>query len=197
MEWILNRLREGVDFETLAKRHSDSPEDLRGQLQGPVRPGELNPKIEEAIAGLQPGEFSGIVELPHGYQIVFLERRQEGRLLDFEQVKEGIRGRLLRERQAEERAALIRRLEQEFSPVFSPNDSEVLYRIGDDRLTRCDWDRIRQFRGEGESGRAGEESEDLLLTEYYERDLLAEGALREGLETSEGFLKKMEMVGVT
>lgn len=194
LEQLLNRLKAGEDFEALAKQYSDSPEDQRGRLQGPIRQGEMNPAIEKILAGLKPGDLSGIVELPHGYQILRLERMQEGQQLDFQQVKETIRSRLMQERQAEIRAALIRRLETEFAPAFPADEPGTLYQIGDYRFTRKDWERAQRHRQEGTADLSGEEQREALLAEYYERDLLAEKASREGLEESRDFLKRMELV---
>jgi tetratricopeptide (TPR) repeat protein len=67
---ILDRLKAGEDFATVAKQKSTDATAEDGGYLGKVDPSTLRPELRDAIAGLEPGKFSGIVKLPSGYAIL-------------------------------------------------------------------------------------------------------------------------------
>lgn len=112
-ESLYNRIREGSDFEALARANSDDPGSAAqgGQL-GWISPGELVPEFEEAMNALQPGEISEPVESQFGWHII--------EVLDHREVdtsREQIRARareILQNRKREEEIELwMRRLRDE------------------------------------------------------------------------------------
>jgi len=76
---ISKRLREGCDFDGLAKVYSDGPGASEGGLMGYVKRGDLLPEIEQAVFSLKPGEVTGIVQSSLGYHIFKVEEKEPPR----------------------------------------------------------------------------------------------------------------------
>lgn len=69
-------IRDGADFTELAKKHSDDTfTGVNGGDLGWFEPGEFLPEFESAIADLDSGEVSGIVETQIGFHIIQLLER--------------------------------------------------------------------------------------------------------------------------
>ena len=77
---LLDSLKNGADFGSLATKYSDDPGSAsQGGDLGYVKRGVFYPEFEAAAFALQPGQLSGIVESPVGYHIIqLIERRGEG-----------------------------------------------------------------------------------------------------------------------
>lgn len=72
------------DFARLARAYSECPSASVGGSLGQIGPGDTTPEFEAALARLLPGEITREpVESRFGLHIIRLERRLEGRLLDF------------------------------------------------------------------------------------------------------------------
>ncbi len=71
----IEALREGEDFETVARRFSDDPgtRDRGGDL-GWFRRGRMVPEFDRAAFSLRPGQTSGIVETPFGLHLIKVEK---------------------------------------------------------------------------------------------------------------------------
>jgi peptidyl-prolyl cis-trans isomerase SurA len=78
-EDLLTRLREGEDFEQLARRYSEDPgtAELGGDL-GWFRRGRMVQEFEEAAFSLPTGRVSGVVETEFGFHIIRVERSRPG-----------------------------------------------------------------------------------------------------------------------
>jgi parvulin-like peptidyl-prolyl isomerase len=94
---LLRELREGAEFEALAREHSLGPEAKNGGLLPPFAPAEL-PEAFDVAFKLRKGELSDVVESPHGFHIFRLERRIEEPPLDPEAHREKVREELRQER---------------------------------------------------------------------------------------------------
>ncbi len=62
--------RPGVDFATVAQKHSEEGSSARGGRLGLFTRGKLLPEFEKAVFELRVGEMSGIVETEHGFHII-------------------------------------------------------------------------------------------------------------------------------
>lgn len=78
-EDLLARLREGEDFEQLARRYSEDPgtAELGGDL-GWFRRGRMVQEFEEAAFSLPTGRVSEVVETEFGFHIIRVERSRPG-----------------------------------------------------------------------------------------------------------------------
>jgi len=97
-DFVLQQLRNGGDFATLARQYSDGPSAEVGGLLGTFRPGELLPGFEETVEQLRPGEISDVVRTRIGFHIIRLEARQTGESRPLAEVQEEIRAEILREK---------------------------------------------------------------------------------------------------
>jgi parvulin-like peptidyl-prolyl isomerase len=112
-EKALAEIESGRPFEDVAREYSTDPETAvhGGKMYEPPRgpvlegaPPEMIPvAIQEVLFRLQPGETSGVFESPIGFHIIRVERREEERYLEFEEVEAAIKNSLL----SEKRLALI------------------------------------------------------------------------------------------
>lgn len=86
-EALLVTLKQGEPFEDLALRFSDGADASRGGRLGLVRQGELIPALEQALASVEVGQFTGIVETAEGLHIVRVDDKKPRQFRPFEQVK--------------------------------------------------------------------------------------------------------------
>ena len=93
---ISKRLREGCDFDGLAKIYSDGPAAAEGGAMGYVKRGDLLPEIEEAVFKLKPGEVTGIVQSSLGYHIFKVEEREAPATLPLAQVRREVESAVYR-----------------------------------------------------------------------------------------------------
>ena len=162
----------GADFPALAREHSNSADAAGGGLVVNARPSDLDPESRRVLAALAEDQVSPLVETRTGLHVFRLVRRLAPEPPTSQQLEIGARRLLQRKGFAAAREALLEELREridadvETSPWHIGSwvlESEIL-----DEL-------MPEEAGEGERG--GE-----LLIEHF---LLAEEALRRGLETPE------------
>lgn len=73
-----------ADFAALAKSHSEDASAANGGDLGYVATGQLPPVLQQAVAGLKPGQVSDVVDSEFGCHILKLEKRRSGRLPEAE-----------------------------------------------------------------------------------------------------------------
>jgi peptidyl-prolyl cis-trans isomerase C len=90
--WVLDQIRQEPSlFEPLAREMSDCPSASEGGSLGQVLSGETTPLFEAALDALNVGEITAApIATPYGFHIIRLDRRVEGEVLPFEQVKDRI-----------------------------------------------------------------------------------------------------------
>ncbi len=88
---ILNQLKNGADFATLAKKYSDDPGsgEKGGDLGWVVR-GQMVPEFEKAVFSLPPKQLSGIVTTEYGYHIIEVLEKEPAHVKSFDEVKAGL-----------------------------------------------------------------------------------------------------------
>ena len=67
---ILDRLKHGEDFASLARQYSIDPTASGGGYLGKVDLGGLRLELRDALRGLAPGQLSGVVRIPAGFAIL-------------------------------------------------------------------------------------------------------------------------------
>lgn len=92
IEQLRTRLQAGEDFAALAKAESDDTRSAAkgGDLGDWVKRDQLVAPFAEALAKLNPGQVSDVVETPFGFHLIKLQDRQPARLQSFEEVQTGI-----------------------------------------------------------------------------------------------------------
>lgn len=97
---ILGKLKKGGDFSTLAKAFSkDKGSAVKNGDLGFFKPGTMVPEFEQAAFNLKTGEIGNPVKTNFGYHIIKVTDRKEGKKLEFEQIKDEIKGRLTMDKQ--------------------------------------------------------------------------------------------------
>lgn len=79
---ILEKLKAGYDFASLAKEKSIDPTADSGGSMGRMDPTVLRPELRDALKGIGPGQLSPIVRIPSGYAIVKVLPESEAAALE-------------------------------------------------------------------------------------------------------------------
>lgn len=96
-EKILKQVKDGGDFEKLAKENSACPSSEKGGDLGYFGKGEMVPEFDEVTFKLKEGEISDIVETEFGYHIIKLvDKKQE--TTPFKDVKDSIKQNLVKDK---------------------------------------------------------------------------------------------------
>ncbi|MBI5101802.1 MAG: peptidylprolyl isomerase [Nitrospirae bacterium] len=97
-ESLLKRIRAGEDFAKVAEEASDDKgSSAKGGDLGFIPKGKMAPEFEKAAYQLKPGDVSDIVETRFGYHIIKCEEMRAQGILPFEEVKTGIKEKILKE----------------------------------------------------------------------------------------------------
>lgn len=99
---ILEKIKEGADFATLARKESKDAAAANGGLLPPFGRGVMIKEFEDAAFALSPGELSGVVETPIGLHIIKCISRREKRNVSFAQMEEEVWKAIMEEGVSEE-----------------------------------------------------------------------------------------------
>ena len=111
----LQRLEAGEDFETLAAALTENPRTgVAGSDRGFVAR-NAEPWLQEALRGLQPGQRTGIVESPVGYEILLIKDWRPPLFADFATVRSRVTLQWQGEQQQQARNRYLKMLAQEFN----------------------------------------------------------------------------------
>lgn len=97
-EHVLQLLRDGGDFATLAKEYSEGPSRESGGELGFFERGAMVPAFEEAVFSMKPGDLSDLVETSFGYHLILVEDVQPAITQKMEDVRAEIEGQLKKQR---------------------------------------------------------------------------------------------------
>ncbi len=96
-EEIWERLKKGEDFSELARKFSQDPSAAQGGDLGVFNLAELDPFLREVVSTLKQGEFSQVLQVPSGWQIIKLISIQDDKEVGFAEVRERILDHLYQE----------------------------------------------------------------------------------------------------
>lgn len=134
-EGVHRLLREGMDFAAAAIRYSDAQNALEGGVIGWRRFDELPELLADAVAGLEPGQFSPPIRGPAGFHIVkLLEQREPSRQV----VREyRVRHILVRENELRSASAAFDRIRELRARILAGEDFQAVAReASEDDSTR-------------------------------------------------------------
>lgn len=119
---ISAKLTAGENFASLAGLYSDGPiKDVQGDL-GSFKTKELDPVLEKAVAGLQPGQTSAWVKAKKGWYLIRLENRKASRLRPFEEAKKDIEERIFNQKRTQAIDEYMDKLKQKnYIKIIRPN----------------------------------------------------------------------------
>ncbi len=122
---ILDKVRQGQDFASLARTYSEDPSGAKGGDLGYIRQGQVMKPFEEALFALKTGEVSGVVETRLGYHLIKAVDRKPEMTIPFENLKDRLRTLLKQEKgQQEANASMGKVREKAAVEIFLPAEEE-------------------------------------------------------------------------
>jgi peptidyl-prolyl cis-trans isomerase C len=109
---ILDKVRQGQDFASLARTYSEDTSGSKDGDLGYIRQGQLMKPFEEALFALKTGEVSGVVETRLGYHLIKAVDRKPEMTVPFENLKDQLRTLLKQEKGREEANAYITKVRE-------------------------------------------------------------------------------------
>ncbi len=113
IEDIQKKLRDGGDFEALAKEFSGCPSAPKGGDLGYFGKGQMVKPFETAAFGLEVGKISDIVETQFGYHIIKVTDRKAPSVRSYDEVKERIGNVMKRNKTRDDVEKYIERLKSD------------------------------------------------------------------------------------
>ncbi len=111
-EDVLQLLRSGAQFETLARQRSTDASASRGGDMGFLGKGAMNPALEAVVFAMQPGEIGGPIATTDGFHVVKVAaKRPADDPISFEAARDEIMHTLLLQRQQAAQASLLKELQ--------------------------------------------------------------------------------------
>lgn len=95
---ILAELQAGQNFSEMAKAMSEGPTAKEGGNIGEFPVPSLSKIMSGAIANLQPGQFSAVMEMDFGFEILRLAKRAPARQLPLEEIRKDVENRIFNQR---------------------------------------------------------------------------------------------------
>ena len=96
---IVKLLKEGGDFASLAREHSQSPDRENGGSLGYVSAGQLPIEFDEVLFKLPVRQVSEPVESPYGFHLFLVERKRKAGLRPYVAVKDEIAAKLYQQKE--------------------------------------------------------------------------------------------------
>jgi parvulin-like peptidyl-prolyl isomerase len=98
IEGVYNKLKEGGNFDDLAKQFSQGPNAEKGGDMGYIEQGQMLEALDKAIFKLKPGEFSEPVKSEIGYHIFKVEDIKYGKQASLEEVQKDVQMMLFQDK---------------------------------------------------------------------------------------------------
>jgi len=95
---VLQEVRNGGGFETLARRYSEDVTAGQGGDLGVIKRGQTHAAFEEAVFSLNDGQISEVIRTPTGLHIVKVEAASHGVLRPLAEIRAEVERRLLQEK---------------------------------------------------------------------------------------------------
>jgi len=112
-EDVLRKLRGGQEFGVLVKAYSiDLPMALEGGSMGIIEKGKTLAPLESTLFSLKKNEISDVVETEFGYHVIRVDEIIPGGYKSFDEVKDGIKTVLMKEKESKALTELAARLEE-------------------------------------------------------------------------------------
>jgi len=97
IEEILQKIKSGSDFASLAKGYSEGTQKSDGGNLGWVSESTLRPELAKVAFKLRPGQNSGVVETADGFHLLMVEDRRRATVIPMVEVRERIESTLLQQ----------------------------------------------------------------------------------------------------
>lgn len=98
---IYEKIKNGEDFAALAREFSTCPSKEKGGDLGTFTKGQMVKEFEDAVFNGEVGKVTEPVKTQFGYHIIKVNEKNEGRDLDFDEVKDKIAEQVRRQKEQE------------------------------------------------------------------------------------------------
>lgn len=88
-----------ISFEDAARAESSCPSSETGGNLGEFTRGQMVPEFDEACFSMSVGEIKGPVKTQFGYHLIKLNSKAEAKPMEFDAIKDQLKGSLLQEKQ--------------------------------------------------------------------------------------------------
>lgn len=100
-----------ISFEDAARENSSCPSSENGGSLGEFTRGQMVPEFDEACFSMEIGEIRGPVKTQFGFHLIKLTSKKEAKPMEFDAIKEQLKGSLLQEKQQEAYKSKINQLQ--------------------------------------------------------------------------------------
>jgi len=107
---IRKEVKNGADFEVLAKRYSEGPNAAQGGDMGFFSRGSMMKDIEDVAFNMKAGEVSEIIKTDTGYYLLYLKARRSPRLIPIQDVSKDIERELFQRKIEELKGDYVREI---------------------------------------------------------------------------------------
>jgi parvulin-like peptidyl-prolyl isomerase len=112
---LLEKIRSGEDFGSIAYQYSEDPYKFKNGEIGYVHRGRLTPKeLEDAAFSLKKGEMSDVIRTIHGFHILKAGDRKPAEIKSFDEVKDTLKRDQEKKRFEEKKSSILDRLRKEY-----------------------------------------------------------------------------------
>lgn len=115
---LLEKIKNGADFATVAKENSTCPSSEKGGDLGLFGRGQMVPAFEETAFAMQTGEVSDVVKTRFGYHIIKVTDKTEASAKSLDEVKEDISAMLKQQKQKDVAIKYIEEIKSEATIVY-------------------------------------------------------------------------------
>ncbi len=117
---LLDRVKNGEDFEELAKRYSDGDTAKESGSLGGFKRGQLSPELEEIVFKMKAKELSNVIRTKTGFLVLRVDQRYEAGLQPVDKVEGEIMNRLYSEKMQPAMRVFLAKLREESYVVVKP-----------------------------------------------------------------------------
>ena len=100
-----------ISFEDAARENSTCPSKDNGGNLGEFTRGQMVPEFDEACFSMEVGEVKGPVQTQFGFHLIKLNSKSEAKPMEFDAIKDQLKGSLLQEKQQEAYKSKINQLQ--------------------------------------------------------------------------------------
>lgn len=199
---VLERRARGSSLAGLAAEYSESESARREGIVGPVYGGRMDPRFEEQLERLRPGQ-PGVIRMPQGTHVVEVFVRRPSRVVPFEEVKTQIVHSIMDRRNEGERKQLLAKLRERYGVLDRTSDpavgtDEVVLRVKGREMTRGQLDAYLARRGaRAWSAASGHKIRRRWVDELVDSNLLYLEAADSGLDREKAFVDRWELRQLT
>lgn len=123
INWLLNEVRRGVNFEGLAKLNSDGLTAPDGGVRNWTKRGDISSKIlENIIFGMPVNQISNIIEAENGFHIVLITEHEKEKVTPFIDAQASIRRKIKLERLQKRQTEYLENLKQKYPVIVLKKD---------------------------------------------------------------------------